>query len=59
MKIIILDYINGKVYVTDWQNYDHEIAEDRINKLIEDGTIDTTLDNCHWMISDKLNIQIL
>lgn len=51
-KIIILDYSTGEIYI---KNYNEKIWQDSENFLLEHGF---KINDCSWMIVNKLNLQI-
>jgi len=54
MKIIILDFSTGEVHVYP---YDINVWEDAI-EFIECEEIGLNSNNCQWMTTDNLSIQI-
>lgn len=57
-KVIVLDYVSGKVYIMTWDEVGEDV-EDCILEYSENHGLGLSLDNCHWMTTDELNIQVL
>lgn len=59
-KIIILDFSSAKVHVFPYDENIFGDGEDFINSLTEDGfyNLELKTQDCQWMITDNLNIQI-
>ena len=57
-KIIILDFITGKVTVHDYDPNVWDDAHDCIRALIDEGLIDTIIESCEFMVVKELSIQI-
>lgn len=56
-KIVILDFKTSEVHVFPYDHNTHE-AEELVNELHENGEIESSGSNCHWMTVDELNIKI-
>ncbi len=59
-KIIILDFNNAKVHIFNYTNdvRDNIEIEDFFNYLADHKGIQLREQDCQWMITDDLNIQI-
>lgn len=55
MKLVVLDYNSGKVFVFDWKDEIEDIGDvyDQLNQ--EHGT-EFSESSCHWMLSDNFEV---
>lgn len=55
--IIILDFLNGEVYTSEYDSNVYEDGEEFIGRFSDVNDLDISISNCQWMVT-KGNLKI-